>query len=341
MEQVRELGAAEAHLDEETIRAARAVLTREIARGGRAKEPVRARRRRWTGIGIGGLVAGAAAVAVVVGSVLTPPAAPSAVAGVLGQAAAAAARQEIAPASGQYIRLRTTGEQRLWWTVDPASTAGGRWGIQPTDTSALVRSARSLYVPADRSQDWVEDYRESIEISDLRGPVAESAGSVAAREALMEGVAPFGVRVYPGGTFTQPDATDPTMLFQRDWMQPHYDTMPRDPEKLIQWMKAQKDGSLTRFGDAVGFDLAPADLRAAMFRALALIPGAKVADVEDGVATVVYPDGGESNRPQTVLVDTKRGLIVGTGGGATDVGAARIEVTIVDALPDSVKLPEK
>lgn len=340
LEQVRELGRAEAHIEETTVRTARQALTREIARGGRAKDPVRARRRRWTGIGIGGLLAGAAATAIVVGSVLTPPAPPSASAReVLNAAADQAALRAIEPAPGQYIRIQETGEQQLWWTPDTANPAGGTWGVNPTETEGTVRSARSLYVPADRSQDWIEDYRESVLVSDIHGPGADSARSDEAQRALREGVAPFDVRVYPGGTFTQPDAIDPAMKFHRDWMQPYYDAMPRDPQDLIDWMKNQKDGALTRFGEPVDFDLAPADLRAAMFRALALLPGAKVEKVDGDVATIVYPDGGESNWPQTVLVDTRQGLLVGRGGGDADTGSSRISVTIVDALPDSVKLP--
>ena len=334
MEQVRELGAAESHLEEETIRSSRAALTREIARGVRVKDPVRARRRRWTGIGIGGLVAGAAATAIVIGSVLTPPAAPSASAAeVLHKAADRAVLQEIAPGPGQYTRIQEVSTQRLWWTRDSSRPEGGGWSVNPSDTEATVRSSRSLYVPADRSGEWVEDYAESFEVTAISGPDAAEARS------YLDAIAAQHNEVYPGGRRSEPDASNQSRLFYRDWMQPYYDVMPRDPEKLIEWMKNQEGGALTRFGEPVDVDLAPADLRAAIFRALALIPGAKVAKVEGDVTTIVFPDGGESNWPQTVRVDTRRGQLVGRGAGDTDGGSSRISVTIVDAIPDSVKLP--
>ncbi len=334
MEQVRELGRAEARLDEESIRAARTALTREIARGGRTKDPLRARRRRWTGIGIGGLVAGLAATAIVVGSVLTPTAAPSASAAeVLNRAADRAELREIVPTPGQYIQIEEVTIQRLGWTVDASRSEGGAWSAGPSATEATVRFFTSLYVPADRSGDWVEDWSRPKEILTISGP------DVAGARSGLDEIGPRTVQVYPGGTFTQPDAIDPTMPFHRDWMQPYYDVMPREPEKLIEWMKHQKDGALTRFGEPVDVDLAPADLRAAIFRALALIPGAKVTKVDGDVTTIVYPDGGESNWPQTVQVDTRQGLLVGRGGGETDGGSSRISVRIIDKMPDSVKLP--
>ncbi|MBS1906068.1 MAG: hypothetical protein JST33_05755 [Actinobacteria bacterium] len=336
LEQVRELGAAEVHVEEDTIRVARAALMQEIARGGRAKDPVRTRRRRWTGIGVGGLVAGVAATAIVVGSVLAPPATPSASAAeVLNKAADRAVLHEFTLHPGEYIRIQEVSTQRLWWTRDGSRPEGGGWSVNPSETEATVRASQSLYVPAERSGDWVEDYAESFQVTAISGPDADKA------RPYLDSIAPRHNEVYPGGTFTQPDATDPTTRFSRDWMQPYYDVMPRDPEKLIEWMKRQEGGALTRFGEPVDVDLAPVDLRAAIFRALALIPGAEVTKVEGDVTTIVYPDGGESNWPQTVLVDTRQGLLVGRGGGDTDTASSRIFVTIVDKLPDSVKPPEK
>lgn len=103
MERTRELGADDARIEEITVAAARGALMREIVQG----TPARRRLPLWAPVGIGGMVAGTAVAAVVIGSVIAPGAAPSASASeVLTDAAQLTVRAgEMAVSAGKYLRI--------------------------------------------------------------------------------------------------------------------------------------------------------------------------------------------------------------------------------------------
>ncbi|MDQ0641942.1 hypothetical protein [Microbacterium murale] len=349
MERVREIGADEADTTDESVRLARSALSREISRSGQP-ERVRRTRRRWAGIGIGGLVAGATATAIVIGSVLAPVDAPTASAADALNAAADATLTAavLDPAPGQYIRIQEVSTQELGWTSDPSLPERGYLDGRGSATEATVRQARSLYVPADRSQDWVEDYDESTEVLEVSGPDAAAARAVLESE----GAGPrMGVQVYPGGMYTQTgvgaEGVDPedVLTFSRNALACYYDEMPRDPEELVAWLDDSSYEYLSdcpppQLGEPIDFNLAPADLRAAMFQALALVPGAHIERVEGDITTVAFPEGGESDWMQTVDVDTSQGLIVGRGNLEDDSWSSRIHITVIDQIPASVNVPQ-
>ncbi|WP_407358126.1 hypothetical protein LTA6_002809 [Microbacterium sp. LTA6] len=338
LERVREIGADEAPIDDENINIARMSLTREIER--RTLPAIRRRRRRWMGIGIGGLVAGTAMIAIVVGSVLAPPAPPSASAAEVLNAAAEATLTAtvLDPAPGQYIRIQEVSTQRLGWRSDESSPDGGYWDSNESVTTATIRQSRSLYVPADRSGDWVEDYGESTELLEISGPEAlQAEGGLSQLEYNVR------VDVYPGGLYREPDALDPNTQFHRNALECYYSEMPRDPGELVAWLENYSYIYLSecappRLGEPIDFNLAPADLRAAMFQALALVDGARVERVDGDITTIAFPEGGESNWMQTVDVDTSQGLIVGRGNLDDDRWSSRIHVTVVDEIPVSVPI---
>lgn len=300
---------------------------------------VRSATRAWAGAG--GLVAGAAAVAVVVGSIIAPMQTPSASAAEVLDAAAETTLSAAAldPAPGQYIRIQEVSTQTLGWRPDPGSPDGGHWDGQDSPTTAVVRQSRSLYVPADRSGDWVEDYGESTELLSIDGP-----DEAAAEAGLSQLEFTVQVDVYPGGLYAEPDAIDPGQRFHRNALECYYDEMPRDAAQLVRWLEVYQDEHLSecappRLGEPVEFALAPADLRAAMFRALALVDGARVEAVNGDITTIAFPEGGESTWMQTVDIDTAQGLIIGRGNLDDDRWSSRIFVTVVDAIPASVPLP--
>ncbi|WP_309066332.1 hypothetical protein [Microbacterium sp.] len=346
MERVREIGAAENEVSEQTVAVARRTLMNEVTR---ATRPAHARRRRhaWAGVGIGGLVAGTAVTAIVVGSVIAPPATSSASAAEALNAAAKATLSAtvLDPAPGQYLRIQEVSTQRLGWRADETSPDGGYWDSQDSATTAVVRQSRSLYVPADRSGDWVEDYGESTELLEISGPDAGTAKN--AVDQLEFGTR---VEVYPGGlhgvTGVGAEGVDPADVhqFARNALSCYYDEMPRDPRALVEWLDNSSYEYLSecappQLGDPVGFNLAPADLRAAMFQALALVEGARVERVDGDITTIAFPEGGESDWMQTVDVDTAQGLIVGRGGLDDDRWSSRVYVTVVDAIPTFVPVP--
>lgn len=338
MEQVRELGADRTVIEERTVAAARGALRGEIAR---SAPPGRRRRMpRWAGIGIGGLVAGTAVTAIVVGSVLAPATAPSASAAQVLESAAETTLKAAAldPAPGQYIRIQEVSMQKLGWKPDSTAPDGGVLDSTRQETELTLQISRSLYVPADRSDDWIEDYAESKKVLAASGPDVQAATRVALEPDRL------GVQVYEGGLYREPDAVDPDAQFHRNALECYYDRMPRDPAELVTWLEDNQDAPQStcappRLGEPIEFNLAPAELRAAMFKALARVDGARVERVDGDITTIAFPEGGESTWMQTVDVDTSQGLIVGRGGPDDDLWSSRVFVTVIDEIPASVRRP--
>ena len=344
MERVREVGAGVA-IGNAEVDAARRVLAREIAREERAHAaPARRRAARW--IGGSAVAGGLAAAALVFGFVAVPATAPTASAAEVLEKAAEATMTTTAlsPAPGQFIRIQEIERYRVGWNVSP-DRSDGWWSPGGADTEATLLLARSLYVPADRSQTWVREYSESREAVDITGPEADTAG---------RDFSEFGpsnsVEVYPGGMYTQTgvgaEGVDPddVLTFSVNGLSCYYDEMPRDPEELVEWIDAYDHEYLSdcpppRLTEPTDFNLAPPDLRAAMFRALALLDGARVVSVDGDVTTIAVPEGGESDWMQTVDIDTSTGLMVGRGNLDDDSWSSRVVVSIVDAIPPTVEIP--
>ncbi|MFT4157796.1 MAG: hypothetical protein QM630_07710 [Microbacterium sp.] len=113
------------------------------------------------------------------------------------------------------------------------------------------------------------------------------------------------MQVYPGGLYEEPDALDPGMRFHRNGLECYHDAMPGQAEALVEWLRTHQDDPADtcappRLGEQIEFNLAPADLRAAMLRTLALVDGAYVEPVAGDITTIAFPEGGESDWMQTV-----------------------------------------
>jgi hypothetical protein len=345
MERVREIGADVPGLPDAGLGAARSALLREIAREGRMDAaPWRRRTVRW--IGGSALAGGLAAAALVVGVVVVPATAPTASAAqVLEQAAEATlTTTALSPGPGQYIRIQEIEKLRIGWNVSPDQPKGW-WSPGRSDTEATLLLSRSLYVPADRSGTWVREFSESEEAVDLTGPDADTAS----RDFSDIG-ASNSVEVYPGGMYSQTGVgaegvePDDVLTFAVNGLSCYYDEMPRDPQALVKWIDDYDHTYLSdcpppRLTEPTDFNLAPSDLRAAMFRALALLDGARVVATNGDVTTIAVPEGGESTRMETVDIDTTTGLMVGRGALDDDTWSSRIVVSIIDAIPSSVVLP--
>lgn len=344
MERVREVGAGAAVGDAE-LNAARQALMREIAREERTDAaPVRRRTARW--IGGSALAGAAAAAALVVGFVAVPASAPTASAAEVLERAAEATltTKAVSPEPGQYIRIQEIEQYRVGWNVSP-DRPDGWWSPGEAETHATLLLARSLYVPADRTQTWVREFSESREAVDITGPDAGSADRDFSEIGMSNSV-----EVYPGGLYTVSGVgaegveTDDVHTFSVNGLACYYDEMPRDPEELVAWVEGYEHENLSacpppRLTEPTDFNLAPPDLRAAMFRALALLDGARVVSAEGDVTTIAVPDGGESNWMETVDIDTSTGLMVGRGNLDDDSWSSRVVVSIVDAIPETVELP--
>ena len=351
LEQVREIGIDESRVDDGTVLAARRALTREMAGSARPERARPSRRRAWTGIGIGGLVAGAAVTAIVAGSVIAPPTAPDAAAAEVLEHASVVTfgAQDTALVAGQYLRIETVGEHlQFWkaqWADDDENTMPFNASRDGSDAAVLVRDTRVLYVPADRSGDWFYDWghTEVVESFGERGTEAarewsSSPGSQIRERGTIESL--------PAGEYLAVGGDEPPMPYLADRYRPYYDEMPRDPQKLLDWLRGQSGMTgeeadrwlVAGLSDPSAINLMPADLRSAFFLAIALIPGFEVVAEEDSTATLQYVVPG--HRTTTIVIDTDQGLVdsiaedYGSGGPAGDTvdSVTTVHTSVVDAV---------
>ena len=340
LERVRDIGSDTPALDEYAVSAARQSLLREIAREERVGEARRAPRRRWVGGSM--LVGGVAAAALVVGVVANPLAAPTAAATVFEDAATTTFTTDaLSPTASQYIR------------IDEAYEQHGR-GYSPEegvehDVDYTLESSRALFVPADRSDDWIGEFLPQT-VTVTRGDTALADG-IAAQLGVgtptgVAGVA--AIEAYPGGRIMAGDGWE-THDYRLNPMEQYYDEMPRDPAQLLDWIQQYEPEVGTAppvLVDLYGFNLAPADLRATIFRALALQKDASVLSVEGDITTIAYSESGENPARAVIAVDTARGLIVGFGheelgpdGTATvSDNFGGLTISIVNTAPAGVRI---
>lgn len=325
LDDVREIRSEEASVGADDLSVAREVLAIEIERA--KPRPVRTKRRRrvglGVGLGIGGLGAAAlgtfAVVSIVAGSVVAPAGVSSASAAELLERASDAALAQVAAvdaqlAPGQYLRVETMMDQ-----VTTDGTAQDR----PAEGGGFRRhTVEVVYVPADRTQDWIVETRAD-EVTGVYGPEGqEFLDSVLAEPRFDEA----SVRAYPAGIRTYGEETQPIDLY-RD----RYDEMPRDPDALLAWFESQAPGGYAGLAilNALYQNLPPADLRAALLGALARLPEISLV-AEDGDLATIQRTNADS--VQQFVVDTRTGMLVSI------IDPARHPNGIVpDGIPDNIQ----
>ena len=314
-----------------------ALLEKASGRAPQAK-PHRTRRR----LAIGGLTTvGAAALATglvltdVVGLAGWRGSADAAAASVLTDASAAAIQTtDPALSPGQYLEVRTRAEGVAY--------------VQAGDDAEpiRIRTDDTLYRPADAGDDWVW----------VRGPqsVAETFGAASeqAAENWMRDIAQEN-SFETGDLLRAPDGT-----FYGGSAGAGYDdltNLPRDPYRLLNHIYRVTLGAgpspdteaLVFIADRLSVGNVPADLRSAMYRAAAMIPGVEFIDdqatldgrtgvaigrVEDAwgarVEIIVDPDTGDFIGDREVLVRDSNGLPAGATTHWSTVTTA-----VVDTAP--------
>ncbi|GAB3808082.1 hypothetical protein GCM10028798_33630 [Humibacter antri] len=310
LERVREIGQDVPSITDVELEEARQKLLHETARKQLTgvRRPVR---RRVIGGSV--VVAGLAAAALVAGLVLAPPHPEPAAAAVLRQAANVTINAvDTTLTNGQYLRVTDT----TTYSGDPDPEAGGGTGRAP-GSSLLV-----LYVPADRAKDWFLQL----------GPDSRGFGKV---ERLLGG---------DDGALTPEQRARGKFTTSIDTWRPFYAEMPRDPKELLNWFLARGEKSqgydwvMSMFSDPLTTALMPPDLRAAAFRALALIPGINVVSSDGSIVTLQRADTTHA-RVKTIVVDTSTGFIRSYTAESHDVPGTvltdtqSISMSVVDHAP--------
>lgn len=322
-EDIRALRSDEATVEAGHLSVARNALEIEIERS--KPRPARAKHRfaLTLGLGLGGLGAAAvgafAVVAMVAGSVVAPAGVSSASAAeVLERASEAALAQvnavdaQLAP--GQYMRVETT--------IDQIATDGYAQD-KPAETGAFqTRKVEIVYVPADRTDDWIVETRAD-EVTGVYGPDGEEFLQSVRAEPSGRGAS---VQAYPAGIRNFGDESQPIDMY-RD----QYDDMPRDPDALLAWFRAQTPAGHAGLAilNALHQNLPPADLRAALLGALSLLPEFTLVSENGDLATIQRSN---AETTQQFVINISTGMLVSV------IDPARHPNDVVpDGLPDSVQ----
>ncbi|MDQ0823174.1 hypothetical protein QFZ79_000915 [Arthrobacter sp. V4I6] len=258
------------------------------------------------------LLLSAAAAAVLAGvlvtaDVLVPGAQPGATAQaaeVLRNAAAATIQtSDPVLGPGQYLKIDTTARYG-----GSAVTADG------TQVSWQEKTGGQVYVPADRDGEWVWNREASV-------PVEFSSEAAKAEATRLQEKAPddmVGIQRAPRGAFYGGER-----VIIGGMPLDEAAGLPRDPQALLDVIHERTKGAgkspeikaLGTITAALRTGVIPADLRAAFYKAAALIPGVTVADQQatidgrTGIAIgIPSPDGGTR---QETIIDPATGVLIG------------------------------
>lgn len=264
--------------------------------------PIRFRRRVLFASAAAALLVGG----IVVADVVRPsgPGATAEAAEVLNNAAAATIQtSDPVVGAGQYLKIETI------------SLYGG--SAVAADGSQLFwqeKGGGQVYVPADRDGEWVWNREESV-------PVEFSSEAAKAEATRLQEKTPsdmVGIQRAPGGAFYGGEK-----VIVGGMPLSEAANLPRDPRALLDVIQERTKGAgkspeikaLGTITAALRTGVIPADLRAAFYKAAALIPGVTVADKQatidgrTGVAIgIASPDGGSR---QETIIDPATGLLIG------------------------------
>lgn len=306
--------------------------------------PPRLRRRVLLASAAAALLVGG----VVVADVVRPggPGATAEAAEVLNNAADATIRtSDPVVGPGQYLLVDTK-----------AAYSYGNSTISGEYYTWLVSQDKQLYVPADRAEEWILNQDPSVPIqffddasrrfeeqqrleleNPARGPVA-----TVPYDPLMRA---------PGGNFYDVEQT----IFNGMPLGEALDTAPRDPQALLEFIHERNGGkgatpeeqAFKTITEALGTGVIPADLRAALYEAAALMPGVTVLDRQatlDGRTGIsIGMTKADHVARVEMIIDPDTGLLIGERevlladwagmpAGATPVWTA-ITTSVVDKAP--------
>ena len=334
------------------LAACREKLMQKAADEVRESAPVLHPRRPWrrTVLAVSAAAALIAALVAVdvVGSDERPGATAEAAEVLNGAAAATITSSDPVLAPGQYLLIDT----KAVYSYGKYTEAG--------EFAWLVSQDSQLYVPADRSGEWVWNQEPSEPVQFFDEASRREAERMAAEEKIpgrvVAGAVPPEERNQPmraaGGRFY--DDT-PRLTLNARPMEEVIATAPRDPEKLLEVVydyQRNKGRGDTPYEEAFGTisdtlstGVIPADLRAALYQAAALIPGVTVTDREAtldgrtgislGMKTAGY------NARQELIIDPATGQVIGErevlleDSGGIPAGTATTWTAVTTSVVDS------
>jgi hypothetical protein len=270
--------------------------------------PLRFRRRVLFASAAAALLVGG----IVVADVVRPsgPGATAEAAEVLNNAAAATIRtSDPVVGPGQYLKIDTT-------AVYAAGVALGDPGTGGRSVEWLDKSSDHLYVPANHAGEWIWKREAHIPTTFFSEEAKEAATKY--QQSQSDNPLRTGELLRaPGGNFYG----EPRLLFAGLPLEEGVKNLPRDPQALLDAIRQRgKQGSpeaetLESIAAALRTGVVPADLRAALYKAAALIPGVTVVDSEanldDRVGTAIGIENPNRETRTDIIIDPSTGLLIG------------------------------
>lgn len=236
---------------------------------------------------------------------------------------------------GQYRYIATHAWNSFMTQVDDGRTY-----------EAMVKTSAETWVPSDWREEWLER-RSRPTFRWLRGTEEEALAAGASLELYSW---PSELRA-PCGDFFAEESGDEPCSEPGMWQDPtpeFFDSLPRDPTALYERLHADvedrgEDHIVVFVADALRSGLIPADLRASLYRVLAMVPGLeiteKVANL-DGKQGIAFGIEDDIER-QDVIIDPATGEFIGERRIAiagregipsgTVVGYSSVSTAVVDA----------
>lgn len=222
---------------------------------------------------------------------------------------------DLQPAPGDYLLVSKRGQ---WQDSSNAS--------DPSETSTYQQII-DVYVPGDPSEDWVMERDWGI-----AAPVPGQIDVERAPDGAFYG--------HPWGLLNEEEMSE----------------LPRNGEELLEWVNSRYTGgsasrdedNFVQIVDLLRIGLVPADLRAGLYDALALIPGVDASEQVnlDGVegTAIGRTEPLRAGLREEIIIDPTTGLVIGErtaatyaifGFGANEVtGHTAISYNIVDTAPE-------
>nr|WP_236593526.1 CU044_5270 family protein [Paenarthrobacter ureafaciens] len=224
---------------------------------------------------------------------------------------------------GQYLKVDTA-------YVGAMHTDGGlTWN---------TRSGSHLYVPYDRQGEWILDHDPVTPIEYLGSTTKDMVDDYYSSRGLPAVEPAHQIRGLGGLFFTGGN----TMSFGH--LSPEEETsIPRDPAALIEWIRAYikgTDSSVWAFiADQLSSGLVPAEWRAVLYKAAALVPGATATSAQttlDGRAGTAVGRTTDGIRTD-IIFDPATGLFIGQRAVNESTGAvtgwSAVRTSVVGSAP--------
>ncbi|MFJ4036590.1 CU044_5270 family protein [Microbacterium sp. NPDC090007] len=317
-----------------------------------APDPARRPRQRWIWVGSAAAATCALTGAIVFGGALgAPVGADPAAAAVLGSAATAA-RSVVDPVvgPGQYLEVRTDAVYSAMGTTEADAEVARRerdGNLEEGDmTGFLESSVQALWVPSERSGDW-------IEVRCARTPVQTFGPRSETLVAEWEASGVNDRYVFPAG---KTEYGAPITMFDADTAA----DLPRDPRQLLERIYRDngnagpsRDGeALVWIADRLRSGTVPAELRSLFYDTAALIPGVTIteeqATLNGRTGTAIGRDEGQNGFRQDIIIDPETGAFIGERQvllrpvadmpAGTATGSTSVTTTVVDAAPEGTSL---